>query len=198
MIGIDRFIYGKAIPLAKNDYPCWEYDPETDTYTFERINPHGILTDGMVGMLEAHSFDKPLGRTDDGTLNLYIHDSGLYFRLRAENPAAMSCYKRVKRNALRFCSIGYHLKKEDRIRVSVDEEKLKKIHSQLSGKEKVIFQELREIHLYEISLTNNPAQDGTFCTTDKHDKRLPVIDWNNPTKLNGTSDNPLPLLREER
>lgn len=196
-MSLEKFIYGLAIPTPKNDYPCWKYDPDTKTYTFERINSAGILTDGLVGMLEDHSLDKQLGRTDDGTLDLYFNDQGLFFRLRAANPAALSAYKRVKRGALRHCSIAGHFKHEDRVRLLKEEEKAKQIVRTI-GCDKVIFQELCEIHLYEISLTNNPLQDFTFCTTDQHDKRLPAIDWNNPTKLNGTSDNPLPLLRKER
>ncbi|HZG81775.1 MAG TPA: HK97 family phage prohead protease [Brevibacillus sp.] len=184
---MEKFIYGLAIPFES--YPCWKYDRDSRTYTFERINPTGIMTDGLVGILEGHSFDKQLGRTDDGTLSLYINDRGLFFRLSPENQAALSCYKRVKRNALRHCSMAYHFKKEDRIRISEDEEKVKHLYA-LDG-EKVIFQELREIQLYELTLTNNPAQDYTFCTTDKHDKRLQGIDWEKPIQLTKNKIKPL-------
>ncbi|MGG1661738.1 HK97 family phage prohead protease [Brevibacillus sp. NRS-1366] len=174
-----KAIYGLSIPFE--NYPCWNYDEDGGTYTFERINPKGIMTDGLVGMLEGHSFDKQLGRTDDGTLDLYVNERGLFFRLIPANQAALSCYKRVKRNALRHCSIAYHIQKKDRVRIPVDEEKIKQL--QALGDDKIIFQELRKIQLYEISLLNNPGQDGTFCTTDKHDYRLQGIDWERPIQL---------------
>ncbi|MUG43439.1 HK97 family phage prohead protease [Paenibacillus woosongensis] len=176
---MEKAIFGCAIPFE--DYPCWSYDEDSRTHTFERVNPLGIMTDGMVGMLEDHSFDKQLGRTDNGTLSLYINNRGLFFRLRPTNKAAYSCYKRVKRNALRHCSIGYLSHKKDLIRVSDDEEKIKKL--QASGDERVIFQELREIQLYEITLTNHPKQDYTFCTTNKRDERFVGIDWDKPITI---------------
>lgn len=179
MIFIEKFIYGLCLPFR--DYPYWKYDQDSQTYIFERIHPNGIITDGLVGALEDHSFDKKLGRTDDGTLSLYLNERGLFFRLKPTNPAALSCYKRVKRNALRHCSIAYHFKKEDRIRVNADEEKIKELY-EMNG-DQAVFEELRQIQLYEISLTNYPKLDYTFCTVDKRDKRLEGIDFDSPIQL---------------
>lgn len=179
-----KAIYGLAIHFADHcNYE--EHDPETNTFRFFRFEPSSIRSDGLIGITLEHDFGKCLGRTDEGDLSIYITDIGLYFRLIPTTPAAMSAYKRVKRNALRHCSFCCKYEYKNVSRNTRLEAAAKRKLSQFIGSsdDNIVVETLANILLYEICLTNSPANQETFCTTDVHDKRLAGIDWNHPIHI---------------
>lgn len=171
MMKTEKAIYGLAMPF---DDAYFEYEQLTDRYTFDRTNKESVTLDSLVGVTLGHDYSKELGRTGSN-LSIAIHDRGLFFKLIPESPIALSAYKKVKRGAIRHCSVSYLVK--DRKRDIATEQRAKALARMINMTDNIVVKEYKKILVFEICIVNHPANKATFCTTDKNDPRLKGVEF---------------------
>jgi HK97 family phage prohead protease len=167
---LEKAIYGMAMPF--ND--CYVNTDPTGVMRVRKTNRESVYFESLVGITLEHDYTKVLGRTDNN-LFLQVTDSGVYFKLIPDCPLGWSVYKKVKRHALRHCSISFNPVMMQRN--FSDEERVLKISRAAGVGDSVIVEECRKINVFEICLTNQPANKSTFCTTDANDPRLAGLRW---------------------
>ncbi|AZS14572.1 HK97 family phage prohead protease [Paenibacillus lutimineralis] len=169
---IQKAIYGMAMPF--ND--CYIDVNSDDSFTAQKTNRESVRFDKLVGMTLFHDFTKTFGSTNDN-LFIQVTDTGIYFKLIPNTPFGWSVYKKVKRAALRHCSLSFtNIKKERNV---VQEKNLTESFRSLGLSDSIVIEDYRKIRVYEICLTNGPANKLTFCTTDAKDPRLADLNWDN-------------------
>ncbi|ASA21289.1 HK97 family phage prohead protease [Paenibacillus donghaensis] len=170
---MERAIYGMAMPF--NDFYA-DTDVEKNTYMVNRTNRAAVFFDSKVGITLGHDYTQVVGTTDDG-LQIQLADGGLFFKLSPSSPLGWSVYKKVKRAALRHCSISFRkiLSERNAAKEMVSSE----IFRSEGFTDEVSVHDLREIIVHEVCLTNGPANELTFCTTNAGDPRLSGIRWDN-------------------
>ncbi|GIP40779.1 hypothetical protein J31TS4_40590 [Paenibacillus sp. J31TS4] len=168
---MEKAIYGMAMPLNDSYY---DFDPASNTFTIDKTNPDAVIIDGYVGATMNHDFSRTLGLTGENLI-LQKNERGVFFKLIPDSPSGLSAYKKVKRGALRHCSCCYFVRKAPR---NVQAEQMAAASASAVGiKENIIVREYRKIILYEVCLTNNPANKATFCTIDKDHPLLQGLKW---------------------
>lgn len=170
----DQAIYGLAMPF---DDSYWEYDKWTDTITYERTNRNAVVFDTIVGATIDHDYSRTLGDIRDNLI-VRANEYGVVFKLIPNCPEGFSAYKKVKRGALKHCSVSYLVRQS--ATDTEEERRAAKKFKELGWKEKVKVKRYKKVLLFEICLTNEPANASTFCTTDKNHPMLKGIDWNTP------------------
>jgi HK97 family phage prohead protease len=169
---VEQAIYGMAMPFS-NMY--WEYDRLTNTYTIDKTNRESVVFDTIVGATIDHDYSKALGDIREN-LTVKANEHGVCFKLIPNCPLGYSAYKKVKRGALRHCSVSY-LVRESGIDEQ-EEQRAAQLFETLGWNERVVVNEYKKILLFELCLTNNPANYATFCTTDKDHPLLKGVIWN--------------------
>jgi phage head maturation protease len=173
VILLEKAIYGMAMPF--ND-SYWEFDHEQETFVFDKTNRDAVVIDGLVGATVDHDFSRTIGVTGEN-LFLQAHERGVFFKLIPDSPFGQSIYKKVKRGELRYCSCMYFVRSARRDYQAEDEAMT--LARSFGIQEKVVVREYRRIILFEICLTNNPANKTTFCTTDENHPLLQGVTWEN-------------------
>lgn len=172
---IERAIYGLAQPF--NDI----YLNETETgLKVEKTHKSAVFFDDVVGLTFDHRFGQVAGTTDDN-LYLQVTDDGFYFKLVPNSPLGMSLWKKVKRNALRHCSLSYLplAKRQNR----GDARKIMRAFRAAGQGDSVQVEDYQKILIYEICLLNWPANELTFCTIDAQDPRLKGVSFRNDESI---------------
>jgi phage head maturation protease len=168
---MDKAIYGLAMPF--NDI-YWEYDRLTNTYTIDKTSRGAVLFDTIVGATIDHDYTKALGDIRENLI-VKANEYGVCFKLTPTCRLGYSAYKKVKRGALRHCSVSYLIREASK---DIDgEQHAKQLANTLGWNERIIVNKYKKIILFELCLTNNPANAATFCTTDKNDPRLKGVEW---------------------
>ncbi|WP_145524129.1 HK97 family phage prohead protease [Virgibacillus sp. SK37] len=167
-----KAIYGLAMPF---DDSYVDYIPLFNQYEIERTNKESVQLDTLVGATVEHNYIQELGRTDRN-LDICVTDDGVFFRIIPDTKLGHSTYKKVSNGSLKYCSISYTVRKKKRDYKS--EEKLSYLSKSLGWKDNFIVFKYAEILVFEICVTNNPANRATFCTTNKNDLRLRGVKWN--------------------
>ncbi|MEK3788064.1 HK97 family phage prohead protease [Paenibacillus sp. FSL K6-1230] len=167
-----KAIYGMAMPFNS----CYVDSPnkESEPFIVEKTNEESVFFDEMVGITLQHDYEKHFGTTNQN-LTIKVTDNGVYFRLIPNTPLGLSVYKKVKRSALRHCSLSFIVPKRIR-NIEIEDSKAPFLKA-IGMDSDFIVKEYKKIIIYEICLTNGPANEETFCTTDPNDKRLKGIDW---------------------
>ncbi|MEC0172563.1 HK97 family phage prohead protease [Paenibacillus graminis] len=170
---MEKAIYGMAMPF--NDFYA-ESDLENNTYSVERTNREGVFFDSKVGITLRHDYTQVIGTTEDG-LQVQTAEGGVFFKLIPNSPFGQSIYKKVKRAALRHCSISFRkiLSEQN----AAEEMVCSEIFRSEGYTDEVSVHDLKEIIVHEICLTNGPANELTFCTTNMEDSRLNGLRWDN-------------------
>ncbi|MBN6890037.1 phage head maturation protease [Cytobacillus horneckiae] len=168
---MEKAIYGLAMPF--NDGYC-EYNQLTNTFSFDKTNKDSVIFDTIVGATINHDYSQCLGDIRDNLI-VKANEYGVCFKLTPNCPLGYSAYKRVKRGALRHCSVSYMVRESNK-----DEQVGKKAEAlfrNVGWDERVIVNEYKQILLFEVCLTNNPANDITFCTIDPNHPLLKGVEW---------------------
>lgn len=168
---MERAIYGLAMPF-KDMY--WKYDRLTNTYTFDKTNKESIIFDTVVGITIDHDYSRSLGDIRDNLI-VKANEHGVCFKLIPNDPLGYSAYKKVKRGALRHCSVSYLVRKTNRD-VKAEQQAADLLNT-LKWNERIVVNEYKKILLFEICLTNYPANPATFCTTEKDHPLLKGVNW---------------------
>lgn len=183
---MEKAIYGMAMPFE--DFYL-RPDPERNIFRVDKTNRASVRFEELVGMTICHDYTQVFGKTNDN-LFIQVTDKGVYFKLIPNTPLGLSVYKKVKRNALRHCSISYNdiQKKRD-----VDEEARVSQRLRTVGlDDSIIIEEYRKINVFEICLTNGPANELTFCTINADDHRLAGLTWDGVSPIPDGLINPAP------
>ncbi|MNP19233.1 Caudovirus prohead protease [compost metagenome] len=168
---MEKAIYGMAQPF--NDF-YFKEDSENGIFLSQRTNRNAVRFDTKVGITLFHDYSKQLGTTEDNLL-LQVTDAGIFFKLIPNTPLGLSAYKRVKRAALRHCSLSYILFEKER---NSELEQAATAEFQLHGfSDQIVIEDYKKIVVYEVCLTNRPANKSTFCTTNYNDPRLEGLNW---------------------
>ncbi|MEK3736017.1 MULTISPECIES: HK97 family phage prohead protease [Paenibacillus] len=170
---MEKAIYGMAMPF--NDFYA-DIDPEKNTYTVDRTNKSAVYFDIKVGITLGHDYTQVFGTTED-SLQIQLADAGVFFKLTPNSPLGWSVYKKVKRAALRHCSISFRkiLTEQN----TGEEIRISETIRTMGYTDEIIVHDLREIIVHEVCLTNGPANELTFCTTNVEDPRLKDLSWDN-------------------
>lgn len=167
---MEKAIYGMVQPFGD----CYIDTNSEGAFKVKKTNRESVRFDSMVGMTLSHDFSKTIGTTKEN-LFVQVTDSGIYFKLIPNSPLGWSIYKKVKRAALRHCSLSFTMIKT--ARNEVDEKTVTAAFRSQGYTDKVIVEDYRNIRVYEICLTNHPANKLTFCTTNEKDPRLTGLSW---------------------
>lgn len=168
---MQKAIYGLAMPF--ND-SYWSYDRFTNTYTFDKTSRESVVFDTIVGATIDHDYSKALGDVKEN-LTVKTNEYGVCFRLIPNCSLGCSTYNKVKRGALRHCSVSYLIRETKRNKQM--EQQTMSLTKMFGWTERVVVNEYKKILLFELCLTNNPANDATFCTTDPNHPLLQGIEW---------------------
>ncbi|WP_342410786.1 HK97 family phage prohead protease [Paenibacillus sp. FSL R10-2778] len=170
---MNKAIYGMAMPF--NDFYA-DIDSKKNTYSVNRTNKAAVYFDSKVGITLNHDYNQVFGTTEDG-LQIQLADAGVFFKLTPNSPLGWSVYKKVKRAALRHCSISFRKILTEQ---NASEEKVcSEIFRSAGYTDEVTFHDLKKIIVHEICLTNGPANELTYCTTSMEDPRLKDLSWDN-------------------
>lgn len=170
---MNKAIYGMSMPF--NDFYA-DIDPEKNTYLVNRTNKAAVFFDSKVGITLNHDYSQVFGTTED-SLQIQLADAGVFFKLTPNSPLGWSVYKKVKRAALRHCSISFRkILAEQNTR---EEIRISETIRTMGYTDEIIVHDLREIIVHEVCLTNGPANELTFCTTNVEDPRLKGLSWDN-------------------
>lgn len=170
---MEKAIYGMAMPF--NDFYT-ESDSEKNTYSVDMTNHDAVFFDSKVGITLGHNYFQVFGTTEDG-LQIQLTDAGVFFKLTPNCPLGWSVYKKVKRAALRHCSISYRrILTEPNV---TKERAVTEAFRSAGHTDEISVNDLREITVFEVCLTNGPANKLTFCTTNVDDPRLKGLSWDN-------------------
>lgn len=169
---MEKAIYGMAQPF--NDM---YFETNSDgAFKVEKTNRESVRFDTKVGMTLFHDFSMTFGTTDNN-LFIQVTDTGIYFKLVPNSQLGWSVYKKVKRAALRHCSLSYSVIETERN--AADERVATAAFRSRGYTDEVIVEDYGRIRVYEICLTNGPANKLTFCTTNANDQRLAGLSWDN-------------------
>jgi len=162
-----------AMPF--NDFYA-DIDSKKNTYLVNRTNRAAVYFDSKVGITLEHDYTQVFGTTEDG-LQIQLADAGVFFKLTPNSPLGWSVYKKVKRAALRHCSISFRkiLTEQN----ASDEKVCSEIFRSAGYTDEVTVHDLKKIIVHEICLTNGPANELTYCTTNAEDPRLKDLNWDN-------------------
>ncbi|WP_238652345.1 HK97 family phage prohead protease [Paenibacillus piscarius] len=174
---MERAIYGMAMPF--NDFYA-EPNLENNTYSVERTHRKGVFFDSKIGITLGHDYTQVIGTTVDG-LQVQTTEGGVFFKLIPNSPLGWSVYKKVKRAALRHCSISFRkiLSEQN----AFEEKVCTEIFRSAGYTDEVTVYDLKKIVVHEICLTNGPANELTFCTTNVQDSRLKGLSWDNTSPI---------------
>lgn len=168
---IEKAIYGMVQPF--NDFYLTE-DTSKNEYKAEKTHQDSVHFDTKVGITLFHDYTKDFGTTDEN-LFLQVTENGIYFKLVPNSPLGWSAYKKVKRAALRHCSLSYLKNKKERDPIT--ESLVTTAFREHGFDDEIIIEDIRDITVFEICLTNGPANKSTFCTTNQNDPRLIGLKW---------------------
>lgn len=168
---MEKAIYGMAMPF--DDYYL-NPDPEKNVFGVETTNRASVRFEELVGITICHDYTQVFGTTREN-LFIQVTDKGVYFKLIPNTPLGWSAYKKVKRNALRHCSISYNDIQKKRNLAS--EIRMSHLFRAAGFDDSIIIEEYRKVNVFEICLTNGPANKLTFCTTNANDPRLGGLTW---------------------
>jgi phage head maturation protease len=147
---MDKYIYGCA--------KCFHF-LEEENGEFVALDRDSLKISSEVGLTLGHNMDQVLTTTAQNNLDLVIAKKGIYFRYHVTGEEGERAYWKVKNQALRHCSS---------IRYTGHLEKWRGSN--------LFYIEVDSV-MYELCLTNSPADCETFCTTQADDIRLAPIDW---------------------
>lgn len=162
---MSKFIYGLAMPF-KSSY--WEYELLTNTFKFELTNRESVTFWKEIVLTLNHDYSKVIGTTDRN-LSLKVTNEGVFFRLIVDTKEGLKARSEVSKGTLNHCSISYLHRS---VREPEEEQRVEQLGKLLGWDEKFVVTKYKEILVEEICLTNNPANDETFCTTNRNDPRL--------------------------
>lgn len=169
----DKAIYGMAQPF--DDF-YFKDDIKNGVFLAQRTNKSAVHFDSKVGMTLRHDYSQQLGTTDEN-LFLQVTDTGIFFKLIPNTAMGWSAYKKVKRAALRHCSLSYVLFAKER---NIEFEKsVTTVFRSQGYTDQIVIEDYKNIMVFEVCLTNGPANKSTFCTTNKYDPRLDGLNWEN-------------------
>lgn len=168
---MNKIIYGLAQPF--NDSYV-DYVPLFDQFSVDKTKRSAVELDSLVGMTLNHDYSKEIGRSTSN-LTISINDKGIYFKLIPNNKLGLEVYNEVRRKKLSHCSLSYIV--EDKQRDYEAEEKLGALSKIVGWDHSFQVYSYSKILVYEMCLTNNPANKTTFCTTNKRDPRLKGVMW---------------------
>lgn len=166
-----KAIYGLAMPFNDSYIDRIHVNNE---FRLERTNKESITFDRLVGATLGHDYSKSIGVTREN-LQFEVTDDGVFFKLIPLTPLGIETFEQVRDGKLRQCSISYVVKKKKRDHEA--ETKLKQLTSMLGWNDTCIVYQYTEIKVFEICLTNYPANENTFCTTNPNHPLLAGIDW---------------------
>lgn len=173
---IEKAIYGLAMPF--DDFYITPHEQSNvlrnDTFQVDTTNKESVTLDSLVGLTFDHDYLKEIARTGRN-LQIKVTDKGVFFKAIPDNPFALSMYKKVKRGAIKYCSISYSIKEMEENNHS--KENLEKVMSLCGVDDDVIVRDYKDILVYELCICNQPANELTFCTTDPNHPLLKGVRW---------------------
>lgn len=167
----EKAIYGMAQPLAD-----FYHEQKGETFVVQKTNRASVKFEPKVGITLGHDYSQVFGTTDEN-LFLQVSDRGVFFKIIPNSPLGWSIYKRVKRNALRHCSISF--KAIQKQRNTADEDYFGEVFRAAGVDDNILVEDYKKIVVFEVCLTNGPANTLTFCTTDAKDPRIEGLEWDN-------------------
>jgi hypothetical protein len=180
----EKAIYGMA---QSNDFYLIN-NTDRNEFKVEKTHPDSIHFDSKVGITLSHDYTKAFGTTNEN-LFLQVTESGIYFKLIPNSPLGWSAYKKVKRAALRHCSVSYLKNKKERDPIT--ESSVTTVFREHGFNDEIIIEDIRDITVFEVCLTNGPANKSTFCTTNPNDPRLRGLKWNDIPPIPNTLIQPI-------
>ncbi|RKD21115.1 hypothetical protein BEP19_15690 [Ammoniphilus oxalaticus] len=160
-----KYIYGLAMPF---DDAYHKFDGSANTLIFERTNKASVTLWTEVVATIDHDYDKTIGNSNDN-LKLVIHDRGLFFRLEPNSRQGYEAYGKVSRGELDRCSVTYLRLMSNDVE---QQERSNELAKSLGWDESIIVKKHDDVLVEEICLTKYPANENTFCTTNRQDPRL--------------------------
>ena len=167
----EKAIYGMAQPLAD-----FYHEQNDETFVVQKTNRASVKFEPKVGITLGHDYSQVFGTTDEN-LFLQVSDRGVFFKIIPNCPLGWSIYKKVKRRALRHCSISF--KAIQKQRNTDDEDYFGEVFRTAGVDDNILVEDYKKIVVFEVCLTNGPANTLTFCTTDAKDPRLEGLEWDN-------------------
>ncbi|OME02649.1 hypothetical protein BSK54_10345 [Paenibacillus odorifer] len=146
----------------------------------DRTNKSAVYFDSNVGITLGHDYTQVF-RTTEYSLQIQLADAGVFFKLTPNSPLGWSVYKKVKRAALRHCRISFRkILTEQNTREKI---RISKTIRRMGYTDEIIVHDLREIIVHEVCLTNGPANELTYCTTNVENTRLKGLSWEREKSL---------------
>lgn len=170
----EKAIYGMAMPFNDNYADYYEIAQE---FMIDRTNKEATKLDSLIGATIDHDFNLEIGRSNEN-LEVHVTNDGVFYKIVPATPLGHQTYERVKKGELNGSSISYVIKRKKRDYEA--EQKLRYLSSLMGWKEQFTVFTYTEILVYELCLTNRPANEATFSTTDKNDSRLKGVRWKEP------------------
>ncbi|WP_046179240.1 HK97 family phage prohead protease [Domibacillus tundrae] len=170
-----RYIYGRAMPLH-DSYVEASTDITGEQYEVQLIPDRSVIQlDTIIGATVQHDYCEEIGRSDKGTLDIVVNDTGVYFRIHCMTDRARRTHARIRRGELKHCSLSFTYKSRQIIEKEQQAAQLTRALGWEHATVKV--NEYTEILIFEICVCDHPANHNTFTTTNGHDPRLAGIDW---------------------
>lgn len=166
---IEKAIYGLA---ASFDYPILNKNGQGMDYS--TIEPTTVQFFKNVALSLDHVPKETITTTENcenGELILVQRGWQLFFKFIPTNKNGERIYRYVKQRKYRHCSYSAKILKR------VPNEDLQKRASWFLDSGSTVSK--KHVGIYEVCLTNNPANNETFCTTDGNHPIFEGIDWRN-------------------
>ena len=170
---MEKAIYGVA---AIFDHPTVKSKGEkVDMYTIE---PSTVQYYENVAFSLHHEPKQTITTTknkDNGQLILVQKGKQLFFKFIPTTKDGERIFRYVKQRKLRQCSYSYYV-----LEKTPDDEIKRKVSWALDPGDTI---SKAHVAIFEVCLTNNPADEETFCTTDKNHPLFRGIEWKTNVEL---------------
>lgn len=168
---MEKAIYGLAKPF--NALRPSHKDFLTNTYTFTTVEKEDVSFNDKVALTINHDYQYTFAVLGVN-MSVRVTNEGIFFKAMPGTNEGFEAYEMVRRGILRHCSFSARVYEEEHKEMRDQYDYCSKL---FGWKEKIVFNKYTKFIVHEFCLTNIPANDATFCTTNlNHPKLKGVFD----------------------